>query len=198
MGDNVLKPRRGSSTRIAQINPVLEDGEICFEYPDGGRGPGGVIKIGNGITPYNDLPSFLDKGDFIDNTQKGAAMGVAPLNSRGLVDPMYLPTEVDNVEVYSKKTDFPAATSAYNNKLYIATSETVDNLYRFNPDTDTYVNVSKSLEYRLEKDGSSVKLKDQLGRETSIDNVGGVEIRDTNPSPAELYPGKMWIIRSGS
>ena len=195
MGTNVLKPRRGSSDKIRSLNPILEDGEICFEYPDvSSRGPGGVIKIGNGVTKYNDLPSFLDKGDFIDKDQLGAAFGPAPLNSQGIVDKMYLPTDVDNVEVYSLKSQFPAI--GLPNKIYIATAETVDNAYRFDPETDTYVNVSQSVKYTIEKDGASVKLKGSDGSSTKVDNIGGVEIRDTNPSPSELYPGKMWIIRS--
>lgn len=194
MATNVFKPRRGSKSKLAVVNPILEDGELCIEYPDGTRGPGGVIKIGDGITHYNDLPTFLDKGDFIDKKMIGAAMGVAPLNSAGVVDKQYVSKDLDNIEIYSRKEDFP--TLGKINKLYICTSESLDNLYRFNADDDKYEKVSKSITYTLEKEGSSVVLKGTDGSKCPIDNVGGVEIRDTNPSPSELYPGKMWILRT--
>lgn len=195
MADNVFKPRRGSSAKIALINPILADGELCFEYPEPNvHGPGGVIKIGNGVTPYNDLPSFLDKGDFVDKKMAGAPRGYAPLNDRAILDMEYLPDDIDNVEVYSRKDDFPIPGKG--NKLYVAASEELDNLYRYDMDTDTYVKVSKPVTYVIQKEGSSVKLSGSDGSSTSVDNVGGVEIRDTNPSPEELYPGKMWIIRT--
>ena len=197
MADNVFKPRRGSSAKIALINPILADGEICFEYPEPNQhGPGGVIKIGNGVTPYNDLPSFLDKGNFVDKSMAGAPGGYAPLNARGIVDQAFLPDDVDNIEMYSLKSQFPVPGKV--NKLYVATSEMLDNLYRYDVDTDEYVKVSKPVTYTIEKDGSSVLLKGSDGSETSVSNVGGVEIRDTNPSPSELYPGKMWIIRNAT
>lgn len=57
----VLKPKRGKKSTLERINPVLMNGEICFEVPDTGVGTGsGKIKMGDGITPYNELPYFSD------------------------------------------------------------------------------------------------------------------------------------------
>ena len=56
-----LRPRRGKkATAIAQ-NIKLKEGEVFFECPDSGVGKGaGKIKVGDGVTPYKDLPYFMD------------------------------------------------------------------------------------------------------------------------------------------
>ena len=58
-----LRPRRGKkSTAIAQ-NILLKRGEVFFEAPDTGVGTGaGNIKIGDGTTPYVNLPYFIESG----------------------------------------------------------------------------------------------------------------------------------------
>ena len=197
MSENVFKPRRGSAARIRELNPILQDGELCFAYPDDGstRGPKGDIKIGDGVTPYKSLPSFLTQGNFVDKDKDvGKAYGVVPLDGLKLIDRQYIPDSVDNIEFHNNKGDFP--NRGLPHKIYINLSEEYNNSYRWNDATDEYEKYSTPLTYRLEKEGSSVKLKCSDGSSSSIDNVGGVEIRDTNPSPSELYPGKMWILRN--
>lgn len=59
-----LRPRRGKyATAVAQLtaaNP-LKRGEVFFEVPDDGVGTGkGKIKMGDGVTAYEDLPYFND------------------------------------------------------------------------------------------------------------------------------------------
>lgn len=61
-----LRPRRGKKTTAESENIVLKKGEAFFEYPDTGIGTGiGKIKMGDGVTSYNDLPYFLE----IDNLE---------------------------------------------------------------------------------------------------------------------------------
>ncbi len=56
---DILKVKRGKHTTIAELNPVLEDGEVVFEKKDDGTTGYGLIKMGDGNTPYNDLPPFV-------------------------------------------------------------------------------------------------------------------------------------------
>ena len=56
----VFKPRRGKASTLATKNPTLEAGEIIVEVPDTGVGTGtGKVKMGDGTTPYNSLPTLL-------------------------------------------------------------------------------------------------------------------------------------------
>ena len=61
--DNIskLKPRRGSINQWATLNPILDLGEMALEYPNEGISYGQCrIKIGDGETPWNDLPYAID------------------------------------------------------------------------------------------------------------------------------------------
>ena len=79
---DLFKPKRGSHSVIRNINPMLEEGEVVFEYADSGERIG-LIKLGDGIHRYNDLPAFLYTiTDYISIEEKGAANGVAPLNGQ--------------------------------------------------------------------------------------------------------------------
>lgn len=51
--NTTFKLKRGTEARWAEVNPVLEQGEPGFVY-DSNR-----LKIGDGITPWNDLP-YID------------------------------------------------------------------------------------------------------------------------------------------
>ena len=52
-----IRPRGGTASQWTTANPVLTEREIGFEYPDGGLGTGLVkMKMGNGVTHWNDLP----------------------------------------------------------------------------------------------------------------------------------------------
>ena len=69
-----LRGTRASALQQLDGNAPLKNGEVFFEYPDGGPGTGtGKIKMGdaNG-TPYSDLPYFIDptavKSSTIENS----------------------------------------------------------------------------------------------------------------------------------
>lgn len=64
---DILKPKRGKHSTIERINPILQEGEIVFEFPDDENGDS-VIKFGDGITAYNDLPAFIKDVSHIINT----------------------------------------------------------------------------------------------------------------------------------
>lgn len=51
--NTTFKLKRGTAARWAEVNPILEAGEPGFVY-DTNR-----LKIGNGVTPWNDLP-YID------------------------------------------------------------------------------------------------------------------------------------------
>ena len=52
-----IRPRSGTAEEWKSANPVLWEKEIGFEYPSEGVGKGLVkMKMGDGITPWNDLP----------------------------------------------------------------------------------------------------------------------------------------------
>lgn len=58
---SILRPRRGKKATAETQNIVLKRGEVFFESPDTGVGTGtGRIKIGDGTTPYKNLPYFID------------------------------------------------------------------------------------------------------------------------------------------
>ena len=51
--NTTFKLKRGTAARWAEVNPILAQGEPGFVY-DANR-----LKIGDGITPWNDLP-YID------------------------------------------------------------------------------------------------------------------------------------------
>jgi hypothetical protein len=53
--NTTFKLKRGTAARWAEVNPILEQGEPGFVY-DSNR-----LKIGDGITPWNDLPYIEGK-----------------------------------------------------------------------------------------------------------------------------------------
>lgn len=55
-----FKFKRGTAARWAEVNPILEPGEPGFVY-DSNR-----LKIGDGVTPWNDLP-YIDGKREIDS-----------------------------------------------------------------------------------------------------------------------------------
>lgn len=56
-----FRPKRGKKATAETQNIILKPGELFFEYPDTGIGTGsGKVKMGDGSTPYKDLPYFLD------------------------------------------------------------------------------------------------------------------------------------------
>lgn len=61
MASKALLPRRGRRSTMLEKNPVLRKGEVFFEVPEDGVGKGMTrIIIGDGLTPYADLPYAVD------------------------------------------------------------------------------------------------------------------------------------------
>lgn len=61
MANARIRPRRGTATQWATVNPTLAEGEIGIEFPDTGIGTGLVkIKFGDGEKAWNDLPYGFD------------------------------------------------------------------------------------------------------------------------------------------
>ena len=77
--------------------------------------------------------------DYIESTMKGAANGVASLDSSGLVPSSQLPSYVDDVLEYSAKSSFPS--TGETGKIYVDTSTNLT--YRWSG--SAYVEISKSL-----------------------------------------------------
>ena len=77
-----LKPRRGTQSKASDL--VLQKGEIFFEIPTSGEGKGlGKIKMGDGVTPYSDLPYFLtftnaSSADYATNAGTAAYASAIP------------------------------------------------------------------------------------------------------------------------
>jgi hypothetical protein len=79
--------------------------------------------LGTSDTLYptqNAVKTYVDSGlsAKISSTEKGAANGVAPLNSSSKIDSLYLPSYVDDVEEYANLASFPVVGET--GKIYIA------------------------------------------------------------------------------
>lgn len=64
--NTTFKLKRGTAARWAEVNPILEQGEPGFVY-DQNR-----LKVGDGITPWNDLPYIDGKrevGNYSDSSE---------------------------------------------------------------------------------------------------------------------------------
>ena len=51
--NTIFKLKRGTAARWAEVNPILEQGEPGFVYDEN------RLKVGDGKTPWNDLP-YID------------------------------------------------------------------------------------------------------------------------------------------
>lgn len=58
MQESIVKHRRGTTAEWQQFDLVIKDGEIVIEECDDGSR---ILKIGDGIHKYSELPSFTDK-----------------------------------------------------------------------------------------------------------------------------------------
>ena len=90
-----MQQRRGTAAQWTAASPILAAGEIGFETDTG------KFKIGDGTNVWSSLSYFTDSQDFdtsnfVLNTQKGAAGGVATLNSNGHVPINQLGALIDN------------------------------------------------------------------------------------------------------
>lgn len=89
-----MQQRRGTASQWTTANPVLAAGEIGFETDTG------KFKIGDGTNTWSLLKYFLnldaldiDADGFITDDKKGAANGVASLDSNGLLPVSQLPDD---------------------------------------------------------------------------------------------------------
>lgn len=58
-----IRPKSGTTQQWATANTILGEREIGYEVPSGGVGSGAVrMKMGDGVTPWNDLPYAIDIG----------------------------------------------------------------------------------------------------------------------------------------
>lgn len=63
-----IRPRSGTASQWSSANPVLKEREIGYEIPDGGVGTGKVkLKMGDGVTNWNNLPYAQVIPDIVDN-----------------------------------------------------------------------------------------------------------------------------------
>lgn len=58
--NSTFRLKRGTAARWASVNPILEQGEPGFVY-DSNR-----LKIGDGVTPWNDLPYIEGKSEIMN------------------------------------------------------------------------------------------------------------------------------------
>jgi len=94
---------------------------------------GGLDQLADRVTTVEG-----DLSNKIDSTQKGAANGVAPLNSLSKIDALYLPSFVDDVEEYSDLLSFPLIGES--SKIYVALDS--NKTYRWSG--SVYIEISPS------------------------------------------------------
>ena len=58
--NTTFKLKRGTAARWAEVNPILENGEPGFVYDSN------LLKIGDGVTPWNDLPYIQGKTEVVN------------------------------------------------------------------------------------------------------------------------------------
>ena len=88
-----MQQRRGTASEWTTANPTLAAGEIGFETDSG------KFKIGDGTTAWSSLNYFKDSSDldenFIPDTARGAADGVASLDENGQIPVSQLGNIID-------------------------------------------------------------------------------------------------------
>ena len=128
-----LKIRRGNAQRFKATNPVLQSGEIAY-----GNIPGlkfNIVKIGDGVTPWNDLPclpfsdpvpyttpppvcvddNFLSlQGGYFDLSSRGTPVG----NNGSLENPNYtIPPSSYQFDYEGLPQDSPFVLAKYGSKI---------------------------------------------------------------------------------
>ena len=84
----IFKPRRGTENTMKTVksNTVLAAGELFAEVPNTGQGTGkGRLVMGDGVTAYGNLPSFLENVDVssaqVTVTADNSATSTAAINN---------------------------------------------------------------------------------------------------------------------
>lgn len=58
--ETIFRLKRGTAARWAELNPILDQGEPGFVYDNN------LLKVGDGVTPWNDLPYITGKTDILN------------------------------------------------------------------------------------------------------------------------------------
>ena len=112
--NTVFKLKRGTAARWAEVNPILEQGEPGFVY-DSNR-----LKIGDGVTPWNDLPYIEGKAE-VQNYDTAASFPT-------IGDPTAIYKATDELSLYQ----YNASTNQYEK---LVDGKNVDNITIINGGT---------------------------------------------------------------
>lgn len=81
-------------------NPILKSGELAIVFDVDDDPSHYKVKVGDGITPFNDLPYFEDQ-DKVSKETLGAANGVASLDENGKIPLWQLPEDIGGRPLYT-------------------------------------------------------------------------------------------------
>ena len=97
----IFKLRRGMSADWTRVNPILEAGEPAFEIDTL------KLKIGNGLTPWNDLPYTAGEGSGLGDTiiMEGGIQTVTELPQKGDPALLYRVEETQKLFAWNTKTN---------------------------------------------------------------------------------------------
>lgn len=114
-----LRPRRGRGSTMQSKNPILKKGEVFFEMPEGGCGKGiGKIKVGDGTTPYNSLPYFLEQNVlYFDESSNGVDVTFSAVDTSKLTFDQVYSTYYPKIASGQKLATIIAAIKAILSKM---------------------------------------------------------------------------------
>lgn len=130
----------------------------------------GVTQTTNGITVYlGSVPTTGDLANYIPNSQKGVANGVATLDSSGLVPASQLPSYVDDIVEAASLTALNAlpASEKVAGKIYVALD--TNKTYRWSGSTFVYI-TSGAVDSVAGKTGVVTLVKGDVGL-GNVDNT---------------------------
>jgi hypothetical protein len=120
-----MQQRRGTSEQWTLANPILSEGEVGFETDNS------QFKVGDGVNRWEDLAYFVNLdgisgtlGDYIELAEKGAADGVATLDSEGQVPAEQLGNATVDLSEYATEEYVDTAVT----NLIDSAPETLDTL----------------------------------------------------------------------
>ena len=85
-----IRPKSGTVTQWEQANTVLAEREIGYELSDDGLGKGLVrMKMGDGVTPWNELPYAQKDLTLLDGNGNDVIYANIPVQENMLLDPYF-------------------------------------------------------------------------------------------------------------
>ena len=108
---SVLKFKRGTEARWAELNPILENGEPGYVYDKH------KFKIGDGVTPWNELPYMDGKTEVMNFT--------TPSSFPTIGDPNVIYKASNELSLYQ----FNPETNSYEK---LSDGKTIDNINHIN------------------------------------------------------------------